>query len=83
MGIAYHLPEIKFDEFVKSHFNAWIPAVVYPEIDAGRVWRILYLLSFNDCFAVSNARRENAIIVTGDPDFKNVEHIVEIEWLDK
>jgi hypothetical protein len=32
---------------------------------------------------VSNARRENAIIVTGDPEFKNVEHIVEIEWLDK
>jgi len=32
---------------------------------------------------MSNTRRENAIIVTGDPEFKNVEHIVEIEWLDK
>lgn len=42
-----------------------------------------YPLSFSDCFAVSNARRDNAIIVTGDPEFKNVEHIVEIEWLDK
>jgi len=32
---------------------------------------------------VSNARRENAIVVTGDPEFRNVEHIVEIEWLGK
>ncbi len=38
-------------------------------------------LSYSDCFAVANARRENAMIMTGDPEFKNVEHIVEIEWL--
>jgi hypothetical protein len=30
---------------------------------------------------VANARRENAMIMTGDPEFKNVENIVEIEWL--
>jgi ribonuclease VapC len=50
-------------------------------LDAARI-KAEYPLSFSDCFAVSNARRENAIIVTGDPEFKNVEHIVEIEWLD-
>ena len=40
-----------------------------------------YPLSFADCFAASTARRENAIIMTGDPEFKNLEHMVEIEWL--
>lgn len=51
-------------------------------LEAARI-KAEYPLSFSDCFAVSNARRENAIIVTGDPEFKNVKHIVEIEWLIK
>ena len=40
-----------------------------------------YPLSFADCFAASTARRENAIIMTGDPEFENLGHMVEIEWL--
>ena len=50
-------------------------------LEAARI-KAKYPLSFSDCFAVSNASRENAIVVTGDPEFRNVEHIVEIEWLD-
>lgn len=38
-------------------------------------------ISYADCFAVATAIREKAVIVTGDPDFKLVEGIVEIEWL--
>ena len=38
-------------------------------------------LSYADCFAVAAARREGAAVVTGDPEFKRVESIVEIEWL--
>lgn len=34
-----------------------------------------------DCFAVATAIRERAAIVTGDPEFKKVEKLVEIEWL--
>jgi predicted nucleic acid-binding protein len=40
-----------------------------------------YALSFADCFAVATAQRENAIILTGDPEFKNVEKFVKIDWL--
>lgn len=40
-----------------------------------------YPISYADSFAVATAIRENAIIVTGDPDFKHVEKIVKIEWL--
>ncbi len=40
-------------------------------------------LSFADCFAVDTARRHNAVIMTGDPEFKKVEHLVEIDWINK
>jgi len=39
-------------------------------------------LSFADCFAVDTARKYNAVIMTGDPEFKNIDQLVEIEWLD-
>ena len=40
-----------------------------------------HALSFADCLAVATAQRENAVILTGDPEFKNVEKFVEIDWL--
>jgi len=38
-------------------------------------------ISFADCFAVATAQRENAIVLTGDPEFKKIEHMVKIDWL--
>jgi uncharacterized protein len=49
-------------------------------IEAARI-KAEYPLSFADCFAVATARREEAIILTGDPEFKKIEHLAEIEWL--
>jgi predicted nucleic acid-binding protein len=40
-----------------------------------------HALSFADCIAVATAQRENAVILTGDPEFKNVEKFVKIDWL--
>lgn len=51
-------------------------------IDSARI-KAEYPLSFGDCFAVATARRESAIILTGDPEFKKVEHLIKIEWLSK
>jgi len=42
-----------------------------------------HALSLADCFAVATAQRENAVILTGDPEFKNVEKFVKIDWLIK
>jgi ribonuclease VapC len=42
-----------------------------------------HALSFADCFVVATAQKENAVILTGDPEFKNVEKFVEIDWLTK
>src|SRR5690242_18243168 len=40
-----------------------------------------HAISYADCFAVVAAMQENAIIITGDPEFQSVETIVKVEWL--
>jgi predicted nucleic acid-binding protein len=38
-------------------------------------------LSYADAFAVALAQQIQAIMVTGDPEFRAVEHLVTVEWL--
>jgi len=40
-----------------------------------------YPISYADAFAAALAQKLGAILVTGDPEFRKVEAIVEIEWL--
>lgn len=40
-----------------------------------------YKMSFADCFAAALAKEQNGELVTGDPEFKQVEHAVKIHWL--
>ena len=40
-----------------------------------------YRIAYADAFALASALREKACIVTGDPEFKEVEHLAEIQWL--
>jgi len=40
-----------------------------------------YGISYADCFVLASAIRYKATIVTGDPEFKKVEHMVEIIWV--
>jgi len=40
-----------------------------------------YAISYADCFAVATAVKVEAAIVTGDPEFKKVEHLVKIIWI--
>jgi predicted nucleic acid-binding protein len=40
-----------------------------------------YTLSYADAFAVALAQVENAIVLTGDIEFKEVESFISIEWL--
>ena len=49
-------------------------------ISASKI-KAMYPLSFADCFAVATAHRENAAVVTGDPEFKKVEDLIKIEWI--
>lgn len=38
-------------------------------------------ISYADAFVVATAIRMGAVVVTGDPDFQAVRHLVEIAWL--
>jgi len=40
-----------------------------------------YRISYADCFALASAVEHKAVIVTGDPEFKKVEHLAEIHWI--
>ena len=42
-----------------------------------------HALSYADAFAVAAAIRENAVILTGDPEFESVESVVTVERLEK
>ena len=53
----------------------------FPDVlEAARV-KAQFPLSYADAFAVSTALRSQAIVITGDPEFHTVEHLVEILWL--
>jgi predicted nucleic acid-binding protein len=38
-------------------------------------------MSYADCFATALAKQKNAVLLTGDPEFKQVERDISIRWL--
>ena len=42
-----------------------------------------HAISYVDAFAAAAARREVAIVLTGDPEFAEVEDLVQVRWLPK
>ena len=52
-----------------------------PLIFQAAEYKAEYSLSFADCFTLASAIEYKATLVTGDPEFKKVEHLVEIVWL--
>ena len=40
-----------------------------------------FSISYADCFALASAVEQKAAVVTGDPEFKKVEHLVEVVWV--
>ena len=48
--------------------------------EAGR-FKTTKRMSLADCFAAALARQRKAVIYTGDPEFKEVQDDIEIEWL--
>jgi predicted nucleic acid-binding protein len=42
-----------------------------------------HALSYADAFCIATAQRLAATVLTGDPEFKSVEHLIKIRWLTK
>ena len=72
--------EYFLDTILKSLPIAMIQNNFQLVIEAARI-KAEYPLSFADCFAMTTARRERASVITGDQEFKKVEHLVDIEWV--
>jgi predicted nucleic acid-binding protein len=51
-------------------------------LDAAHI-KASYPLSYADAFAVAAALHQKATVLTGDPEFKSVEQLVKVEWLEK
>jgi predicted nucleic acid-binding protein len=51
-------------------------------LDAARL-KAAYPLAFADCFAASTAIGNDADLLTGDPEFERIAHLVTIEWISK
>lgn len=43
--------------------------------------KAVYAMSYADTFALAAAIESKARLVTGDPEFKQAEHLVKIEWV--
>ena len=48
--------------------------------DAG-VYKSKHKMSFADCFAAALAKQKKGVLLTGDPEFKQIERDVTINWL--
>jgi ribonuclease VapC len=44
-------------------------------------YKAQYSVSYADCFTLASAVEHKAVIVTGDPEFKKVEHLAHIIWV--
>jgi uncharacterized protein len=40
-----------------------------------------YAVSYGDAFAITLAIELDATVVTNDPEFKNIEHLVKVKWI--
>ena len=49
-------------------------------LEAAKV-KAQFPLSYADAFVVATAQRSQAIVVTGDPEFRAVSHLIEVLWL--
>lgn len=49
-------------------------------IEAAKI-KANHALSYADCFAIQTSLKENAPIVTGDPEFKKANKLAKIEWM--
>jgi uncharacterized protein len=54
-------------------------ANTFKDVTAAARIKAEYPMAFADCFAVATAQSQSAVIMTGDPEFKKVKHLVDIE----
>ena len=54
-----------------------------PAVFASAHIKANHALAYADAFAVAAAIGKGALILTGDPEFKSIEQMAKVEWLEK
>ena len=44
-------------------------------------YKAKHRMSFADCFAAALTKQKNAVLLTGDPEFRQIEREISIKWL--
>jgi predicted nucleic acid-binding protein len=87
-GEVYYMLARKHDARAADNFLNGLPSLpirfVLPEeedvVAAARL-KSAYRLSYADAFAVALAQKENAAIITGDPEIRELGDLVKVEWI--
>lgn len=58
----------------------WVPNAWPDVLEAARI-KVAHPVSYADAFAAATARRLDAMLVTGDPEFRSLASTVRIHWL--
>ena len=85
--VAYTI-ERRYDRGRLEEFLIYLSAspirladVTYERVLAAAHVKASYRVSYEDAFAISLAEELGAAVLTGDPQFKEVEGIIRVEWL--
>jgi ribonuclease VapC len=87
-GEAIYIIEREYGLTDAQNAIAAIDQLPITVVDAGRELTFAaahikahYALSYADAFAIALAQRGQAVLVTGDPEFRKVESLVKVKWL--
>lgn len=71
-------------EFVLEEIQDWTEIVTADlELSLRAAWlKLRGGISYADCFAAALAHRDGMPVLTGDPEFRRVEDVIQIAWLD-
>ncbi|MEE8329290.1 MAG: type II toxin-antitoxin system VapC family toxin [Thermodesulfovibrionia bacterium] len=88
LGEIIYITKREFGEFKKietlaliEQLNFTILPVSNSLIFQAAEYKAEYGISYADCFIIASAIEHRAIIVTGDPEFKKIEQLVNIMWV--
>lgn len=61
-------------------------ALSLAEVDKEQVFAAAHIkathtVSYADAFAIALTMQHSAVLVTGDPEYRQLEHLIDIEWL--
>jgi len=88
LGEVYYIVSIDFDDAkAQTALSAiqHLPITTYDfsfeDVISAAKLKSAYHIAYADTFAISLAQKLNATVITGDPEFKEVEELITIEWL--